>query len=103
MSGDDYRKGREALEREDWIEAIRALLAAVKDDPHHVPSFISLIESYEGAAGEYGDPDLLDQASRVCRDAREMTLDDEQRQFLEAAAARIEGRLNELREQSRDN
>jgi hypothetical protein len=100
MADDDYRRGRDAYEREDWIEAIRALLAAVQNDPRHVPSFISLIESYEAAAKEYGDPDLLDQAARVCRDALELTLDGEQSEFLEAAASRIETRLGELREET---
>src|SRR5262245_31752825 len=97
--GGDYRRGRAAFESEDWVEAIRSFLAAVQADPRHVPSFIGLIESYQAAAEEYGDPDLLDQASRVCRDALALEIDAEQREFLESAAARLEARLKELRDE----
>ena len=81
----------------------RAFLAAVQENPRHVPSFIGLIEAYEAAADEYGDPDLLDQASRVCRDALDLTLEGEQSAFLEAASSRLAARLAEIRESSGDD
>jgi len=98
MPESHFHKGREAFEQEDWVEAIRAFLASIQDDVHHVDSYIALIESYEAAAEEYGDAELLEQATKVCRDARRLKLDEKQRAIVDAATDRIQERLQELDE-----
>ncbi len=93
-----FQKARAAFESEDWVEAIRGFLASIQADPHHAESYISLVRSYEAAAEEYGDPELLDQASKVCRDARKLHLDERQRAIVDEAADRIQERIEELSE-----
>src|SRR5213593_46647 len=100
MPESHFHKGQEAFEREDWVEAIRSFLASIQDDAHHVASYLALIESYEVAAEEYGDPELLEQATKVCRDARKLRLDEKQRAIVDSAADRIQERLQELAEET---
>src|SRR5262245_33048446 len=93
-----FRQGTEAFDREDWVEAIRSFLAAIQAAPRHPESYLALLDSYEAAADEYGDPELLEQATRVCRDARKLHLDEKQRALLDSTADRIEERLQEMKE-----
>ena len=97
MTNASFVQGRDAFEREDWVEAIRSFIAAIQADTHHVDSYIQLIRTYEAAAEEYGDPELLEQATKVCRDARKLKLDEKQRALVDAAADRINEQLDELR------
>lgn len=99
MTNASFVQGRDAFEREDWVEAIRSFIAAIQADTHHVDSYIQLIRTYEAAAEEYGDPELLEQATKVCRDARKLKLDEKQRALVDAAADRINEQLEELREE----
>lgn len=98
MSNAPFDQGRAAFQAEDWVEAIRSFIAAIQADSHHVDAYLHLIRTYEAAAEEYGDPELLDQASKVCRDARKLKLDEKQRAVVDAAADRINDHLEELRE-----
>ena len=98
MTNASFDQGRDAFEREDWVEAIRSFIAAIHADTHHVDSYIQLIRTYEAAADEYGDPELLEQATKVCRDARKLKLDEKQRALVDAAADRINEQLEELKE-----
>ena len=100
MTNASFVQGRDAFEREDWVEAIRSFIAAIQADTHHVDSYIQLIRTYEAAADEYGDPELLEQATKVCRDARKLKLDEKQRAMVDAAADRINEQLEELREEN---
>lgn len=88
-------EGRKAFDEEDWVGAIRSFLEAIKSDDTRIDTYIALIGAYEAAAEEYGDPELLDQASRVCRDARAMHLDAKQRAMVDAMSDRIAERLAE--------
>src|SRR5688572_10303434 len=97
MTDSLYQKGTEAFDREDWVEAIRAFLASIQATPRHTESYLALLQSYEAAAEEYGDPELLEQASKVCRDARKLHLDEKQQAIVDAAEDRIEERLQELK------
>ena len=99
MTNASFDQGRDAFEREDWVEAIRSFIAAIQADTHHVDSYIQLIRTYEAAADEYGDPELLEQATKVCRDARKLKLDEKQRALVDAAADRINEQLDELKEE----
>lgn len=99
MTNASFDQGRDAFEREDWVEAIRSFIAAIQADTHHVDSYIQLIRTYEAAAEEYGDPELLEQATKVCRDARRLKLDEKQRALVDAAADRINDQLEEMREE----
>jgi len=99
MTNASFDQGRDAFEREDWVEAIRSFIAAIQADTHHVDSYIQLIRTYEAAAEEYGDPELLEQATKVCRDARKLKLDEKQRALVDAAADRINDQLDELKEE----
>jgi len=99
MTNASFDQGRDAFEREDWVEAIRSFIAAIQADTHHVDSYIQLIRTYEAAAEEYGDPELLEQATKVCRDARKLKLDEKQRALVDAAADRINDQLEEMREE----
>ena len=99
MTNASFVQGRDAFEREDWVEAIRSFIAAIQADTHHVDSYIQLIRTYEAAAEEYGDPELLEQATKVCSDARKLKLDEKQRALVDAAADRINEQLEELREE----
>ena len=99
MTNASFDQGRHAFEREDWVEAIRSFIAAIQADTHHVDSYIQLIRTYEAAADEYGDPELLEQATKVCRDARKLKLDEKQRALVDAAADRINEQLDELKEE----
>jgi hypothetical protein len=99
MTNASFDQGRDAFEREDWVAAIRSFIAAIQADTHHVDSYIQLIRTYEAAAEEYGDPELLEQATKVCRDARKLRLDEKQRALVDAAADRINDQLEELKEE----
>lgn len=98
-SSSHFQKGNEAFEKEDWVEAIREFLASIQADPRHAPSYLALLRSYEAAADEYGDPELLEQASKVCRDAGKLKLDEKQRATVDSAADRIQAQLQELKEE----
>src|SRR5262245_63895710 len=98
MSNASFQQGRDAFEREDWVEAIRSFIAAIQADTHHIESYIQLIRTYEAAAEEYGDPELLEQATKVCRDARKLKLDEKQRALVDAAADRIGDQLEEMKD-----
>src|SRR6059036_78587 len=98
MTESHFHKGREAFDEENWVEAIRSFLASIQEDAHHVDSYVALIESYEAAAEEYGDSELLEQATKVCRDARRLKLSEKQRAIVDAAIDRIQERLQELDE-----
>ena len=98
MTNAPFDLGRDAFEREEWVEAIRSFIASIQADTHHVGSYIELIRTYEAAAEEYGDPELLEQASKVCRDANKLNLDVKQRAFVDAATDRINDQLEKLRE-----
>jgi hypothetical protein len=98
MTNASFQQGRDAFDREDWVEAIRSFIAAIQADTHHVESYIQLIRTYEAAAEEYGDPELLEQATKVCRDARKLRLDEKQRALVDAAADRISDQLDEMKD-----
>jgi hypothetical protein len=99
MPNASFNLGRDAFDREDWVEAIRSFIAAIQADTHHIDSFLMLIRTYEAAAEEYGDPELLEQGSKVCRDARKLKLDEKQRALVDAAADRIQEQLEQMREE----
>jgi hypothetical protein len=99
MPNGSFDQGRDAFEREDWVEAIQSFISAIQADTHHVDSYLQLIRTYEAAAEEYGDPELLEQATKVCRDARKLKLDEKQRAIVDAAADRIQGQLEDSREE----
>jgi hypothetical protein len=99
MPNGSFDQGRDAFEREDWVEAIRSLISAIQADTHHIDSYLLLIKTYEAAADEYGDPELLEQASKVCRDARKLKLHEKQRAIVDAASDRIQDQLEELKEE----
>ena len=88
-----FERGSRALDDADWVEAIRAFLEAVRAEPARAEIYAGLIRAYEGAADEYGDPELLEQATKVCRDALELALDPGQRVVFESASRRLKGRL----------
>jgi hypothetical protein len=98
MTNASFQQGRDAFDREDWVEAIRSFIAAIQADTHHIESYIQLIRTYEAAAEEYGDPELLEQATKVCRDARKLRLDEKQRALVDAAADRISDQLDEMKD-----
>lgn len=95
-------EARAGLRDEDWVGAIRAFLGAVQESPRDAEPYLGLIRSYEAAAEEYGDPELLEQASKVCRDALGLTLDEGERAWVVAAAGRIKAKLESLAEESEE-
>ena len=96
MSKSTYELGRDAFESEEWVEAIRCLLAAVREDRHNTGAYVLLVRTYEAAWEEYGDEELLEQAVKVCRDARKLSLDAKQRAIVDQAADRIQEQIESL-------
>ena len=102
MSRSKFEEGKIAFDNEEWVDAIRSLLSAIDDDRHDARSYLLLIQTYEAACEEYGDAELLEQAVKVCRDARKLHLDEKQRALVDVAADRIQERLREFKEEEEE-
>ena len=95
-----FDRGCRALDAMGWVEAIRAFLEAVRAEPARAEVYMGLVRAYEAAADEYGDPDLLEQAIKVCRDASALPLDGTQSEIIETASRRLKERLESAFEDS---
>lgn len=95
-------EAKAALADEDWVAAIRGFLAALRETPQNSECFLGLIRSYEAAAEEYGDPELLEQGAKVCRDALRLPLDEAERAWVVAASARINAALEAVADDSEE-
>ena len=79
------------------VEAIRSALRAIDKDPRSVPAYLELIDAYEKCANQEGEPELLDQASFVMRDARLLPMTDEQKLLLCDLESRVARTLARIR------
>ncbi|HEX9636091.1 MAG TPA: hypothetical protein VGB99_01055 [Acidobacteriota bacterium] len=88
--------GRAAIRDQDWDRAIRMLLASLDENPEYFETYEALALAYEGAEAEFGDPELLQLARRVCLGAKRQTLTGDQIRRIEELQARFESKLERL-------
>jgi hypothetical protein len=90
MSNFDFETGRRYLTEGDVVEAIRCLLASLDVDRSHVPTYIALLEAYEIAWHDSGDPEVLDQMRKVALAGLKRSPTAEQRRTLDDGLDRAE-------------
>ena len=79
------------------VEAIRSALRALDADPKAPSSYFALIEAYERCADKESEPELLEQAWFVIRDAKKLPLNEEEHRRLATLELRVSTCLSRLR------
>jgi len=79
------------------VEAIRGALRALDADPRNASRYFALIEAYEKCADKESEPELLEQAEYVIRDAKKLALTPEEARRLTGLELRVSTLLQRLR------
>jgi hypothetical protein len=79
------------------VEAIRSSLRALDAEPRAVTHYLALIEAYEKCADQENEPQLLEQAAYVIRDAKKLPLTEPERRRLVTLEERVAATLARLR------
>ena len=80
------------------VEAIRSALRALDANPRAAANYLALIEAYEKCADKESEPELLEQATFVIRDAKTLSMSEAERQLLATLEARVATTLFRLRD-----
>ena len=80
------------------VEAIRSALRALDANPRAAANYLALIEAYEKCAEKESEPELLEQATFVIRDAKKLSMSEAERQLLATLEARVAATLFRLRD-----
>ena len=75
------------------VESIRGALKKLDASPQTVDPYLDLIDAYQNCADKEDEPELLEQAGFVIRDARLLNMNEEQKMRLEELAKRVEATL----------
>jgi hypothetical protein len=79
------------------VEAIRGALRALDADPRNASCYFILIEAYQECADKESEPELLEQAEYVIRDAKRLPLTAEEALRLAGLELRVSTSLQRLR------
>ena len=79
------------------VNAIRSALRAVDEKPGSISAYLDLIGAYQTCAEKEREPELLEQAGYVIRDAKTLAMDDGQRRELAALEKRVATTMEQIR------